>query len=72
MRIIQTVEFTDEDKELLKQLLPKDPCNGCSNTLGCCGCPEGYNYAEKYALTKMRTYMILLSPFVGFTISNRT
>ena len=47
MKITQTVEFTIEDKKLLKQLLPKDPCNGCSNILGCCGCPEGYDYAEK-------------------------
>lgn len=47
MKIIQTVEFTDEDRELLKQLLPKDPCNGCNLVVGCCGCPEGYDYAEK-------------------------
>lgn len=48
MKIIQTVEFTDEDRELLiKQLLPKDPCNGCNLGVGCCGCPEGYDYAEK-------------------------
>lgn len=47
MKIIQTVEFTDEDRELLKQLLPKDPCNGCILGVGCCGCPEGYDYAEK-------------------------
>lgn len=38
MKIIQTVEFTDEDRELLiKQLLPKDPCNGCNLGVGCCG-----------------------------------
>lgn len=47
MKIIQTVEFTDEDRQLLKQLLPKDPCNGCNLGVGCCGCPEGYDYAEK-------------------------
>lgn len=31
----------------IKTLLPKDPCNGCNLGVGCCGCPEGYDYAEK-------------------------
>ena len=47
MKIIQSVEVTDEVRELLIQLLPKDPCNGCNLVVGCCGCPEGYDYAEK-------------------------
>lgn len=47
MRIIQTVEFTTEDRELLKQLLPKNPCDGCGDVIGCCGCPDGRDYAEK-------------------------
>ena len=47
MRIIQTVEYTIEDRKLLKQLLPQNPCNGCCNVTICCGCPEGRNYADK-------------------------
>ena len=47
MRIIQNVEFTDEDRKLLKQLLPKNPCNDCSDVVGCCGCSDGRDYAEK-------------------------
>lgn len=52
MKIIQTTEYTVEDRALLKQLLPKDPCNGCNLGVGCCGCPEGYDYEEKVRLYK--------------------
>ena len=47
MRTIQTVEFTAEDRELLKQLLPKNPCDGCGFGVGCCGCRESRDYEEK-------------------------
>ena len=47
MRIIKTVEFTVEDRKLLKQLLPKNPCDGCGVGVGCCGCQDSRDYEEK-------------------------
>lgn len=47
MKIIQTVEYTTEDRKLLKQLLPKNPCDSCGAGVGCCGCPNGRDYEEK-------------------------
>lgn len=43
--IIETkIIVTDEDKKLLSQSLPKDPCKGCRGIEHCCGCPKETEY----------------------------
>lgn len=46
MKTISTNIFTDEDIELLKTPLPKDPCTTCGIEIVCCGCPKGSEYGE--------------------------
>ena len=38
--------FDSEDIELLKKPIPNDPCNKCSDRVGCCGCNEHDIYRE--------------------------
>lgn len=51
--------LTDEDKRLLSQALPVNPCESCSiNTrIACCGCPEETKYTE--AIKKYKNAGIL-------------
>jgi len=35
------------DVKLIKTQLPKNPCDKCSNRLGCFGCPKGVEYQQK-------------------------
>lgn len=43
--IIETkIIVTDEDKKLLSQSLPKNPCKGCRDAGSCCGCPKETEY----------------------------
>lgn len=46
MKKIVTYEFTEEDKKLLATPLPDHPCEGCIDSIGCCGCSKGRAYTE--------------------------
>lgn len=48
LRLIQKSEgFTEKSLELLKKLLPKNPCSTCEMGPACCGCTEGREYLER-------------------------
>ena len=45
MKTVQILE--DEDLVLLRKVIPADPCKGCPDVMGCCGCNEGKRYSEE-------------------------
>lgn len=49
MKKIETYEFDERDLELLKTPLPIIPCiTKChGGMVGCCGCPEVFEYEKK-------------------------
>ena len=52
LRLIQKSEgFTEKSLELLKKLLPKNPCSTCNIAwhygVACCDCAEGSEYLER-------------------------
>lgn len=40
------ITYTEEDKKLLKRILPDNPCNECHDSYACCGCSESRKYEE--------------------------
>ena len=46
MKKITVTTYTDEDRELLSKTIPEDPCPGCPDSVGCCGCPRGEAYRK--------------------------
>ena len=47
MKVVTTVEYTQEDKVMLKKPLPANPCDKCTAGTACCGCPDVLKYAEQ-------------------------
>lgn len=47
MKVEHIYEFSELDKELLKNPLPHDPCHNCPDISYCCGCPEGSEYVHQ-------------------------
>ncbi len=39
-------EYTEEDRELLKNIIPANPCTKCPDniSIGCCGCYKSQDY----------------------------
>lgn len=46
MKVVTTLEYTQEDKVMLRKPLPPNPCDTCAAGAECCGCPDGRKYAE--------------------------
>lgn len=47
MKVETVVTFDENDKELLKKELPKNPCTDCYlHGNGCCGCMKGIEYEK--------------------------
>ena len=46
MEIKKDIIFTDKDLELLKNILPDNPCNECDAAIRqyCCGCQKNTDY----------------------------
>lgn len=47
MEIIKNYKLSENDIELLKNILPDNPCCDCYIGSACCGCPEGGKYERQ-------------------------